>query len=491
MTIPPTRGRRHTAVLLLAAALPLAAWASPTALPAPVKAALARAELPEDALGVAVLPLQGRHAVVAHRADVAMQPASTIKVVTSAVALDRLGANHRGRTELLSAAPLQGDVLAGDLVLRGGVDPELGLPQLWALLAELRWQGVREIAGDVVLDRSAFRPARTDLGAPPFDESPEFPYNVIPDALQLAGALTGLELVADAQQVQARLVPPLERVELVNRLTLRDAPCAAWDDPPHWRTPLTTRLGDGAAAVVRVELHGSFPRQCTQRAQLQLMDRDDLADRLLRLAWGSLGGQWSGQVRAGEAPAGARLLAQRESRPWGEVLRVVNKRSDNPLTRMLFLSLGQPGMAVDPQATTAELAERVVRSWFDERGIPTDGLRMDNGSGLSRQERITPMQLARVLQSALRGPNAPELAMSLPVAGVDGRMKERFGRSAANQRARLKTGGLRNVRALAGYVLDATDQPVVMVAIINHERPQRAREVLDTLVEWIATTRVR
>lgn len=476
------------ALALLALALLTVSSAHAT-LPAPVRGALQSAGLPEDAIGVVVWPLHANRPTVSHRAEVSMQPASTIKVVTTAVALDRLGANHRGRTELLSAAPVQGEVLAGDLVLRGGVDPELGLPQLWALLAELRWQGIREIAGDVLLDRSAWRPARSDLGLPPFDEEPEFPYNVIPDALQLSGNLAWLELQSDGEKVQARVLPPMERVEVVNRLTLRDAPCASWDVKPLWRTPVTTRIGQGRDAVVRIELGGSFPRHCAQRPLLQLMDRDDLADRLLRLAWSQLGGTWRGQARAGVAPPEARLLAQRESRAWGELVRVVNKRSDNPLTRMLFLSLGQPGMSADPAATTAELAARVVRSWFEQHDIPTEGLVMENGSGLSRAERITPLQLARVIQTALKGPNAPELLMSLPVAGVDGFMRQRFGTSAAAQRARLKTGGLRNVSALAGMVLDADDEPVVMVAIVNHDQPRKGRAAIDALVEWIATSR--
>ena len=145
-------------------------------LPAAVAEALQRARLPYQALAAVVLPVgqiagngpmalmapgaqNARHAGIspgwAWQADSLMAPASTAKLVTTIVALDRLGPNMRGFTELLTDAPQQGDVLAGDLVLRGGADTELGLPQLWALLAELRWQGVREIAGDIVLDRKS------------------------------------------------------------------------------------------------------------------------------------------------------------------------------------------------------------------------------------------------------------------------------------------------------------------------------------------------
>ena len=467
--------------LLLLTLMCVGAKAQP--LPEAVRSALMRAGLSETEFGAVVLPLAAGEPLVVHRGDALMQPASTIKLVTSAVALDRLGPNHRGRTELVTAATQNGDVLEGVLVLRGGADTELGLPQLWALLAELRFQGIRTLRGDIVLDRGLFRPARSDIGQPPFDDAPEFPYNVVPDALQLAGNLLALELESDETQVKVRVLPPLARVELVNKLELVDTPCADWDKHRHWQTPLTTKV----RGVIQIELRGQFPKNCQQRPSLQLMDRTDLADRLLRYTWASLGGQWRGQAREGKAPAGARLLASRESRPWGEVLRVVNKRSDNPLSRLLFLSLGLAAAAAEPDTATAELAAREVRRWFGEHGIATDGLVLENGSGLSRSERITPMQLARAIQAGLNGLWASELLMSMPVAGVDA---DRFRNSIAARRARLKAGGLRNVGALAGMVMDADGKAYVMVAIINAETPARGRLAVNELVEWIAGSRL-
>jgi serine-type D-Ala-D-Ala carboxypeptidase/endopeptidase (penicillin-binding protein 4) len=467
---------------LLSIAL-LCSAASAQPLPDAVLNALQSAGLNDDVIGVVVLPLAGGAPLVLHRAEVPMQPASTIKLLTSAVALSQLGPNHRGRTELLSAAARQGDVLQGDLVLRGGVDPEFGVPQLWALLAELRYQGIRSIRGDVILDRSLFKPARSDIGLPPFDEAPEFQYNVIPDALQLAGNLLALELESDGAELKARVLPPLARVEVHNKMELIDAPCTDWDKAGNWQTPLTTKV----RGVVHIELKGRFPKNCQQRPALQLMDRTDLADRLLRYTWASLGGQWSGQAREGKAPAGAKLLASREARPWGEVLRIVNKTSDNPLTRMLFLSLGLQAAKADPNKPTAELASAEVKRWFGARNIPTEGLVLDNGSGLSRSERITPMQLARVIQEGLAGPWASELLMSMPMAGVD---TERFKGTVVAERARLKPGGLRNVGSLAGMVLDADGKQHVMVAIVNADMPWRGRQAINELVEWVARSRL-
>jgi D-alanyl-D-alanine carboxypeptidase/D-alanyl-D-alanine-endopeptidase (penicillin-binding protein 4) len=475
------KARALTVGLLLSGT---AAWAmARDALPAPVREALAAAAVPEEAMGGIAIPLQRWAWTWSHGADRPMQPGSAMKVLTGVVAMDRLGPNLRGRTELLSAARIEGEVLRGDLVLRGGADPELGWPQLWQLLNELREQGVREIAGDIVLDRSLFRPARIDQGLEPFDGAPEFAYNVIPDALMLSGNLMGLEIAADAHAVRARTVPRIDGVELQSAQMLNDARCADWGDT--WQPPLVKTDGPG----VHIELRGAFPRGCTVRLQLQLFDRERLAALMLQTLWSRLGGSLRGQVREGSAPADARMLAQRVARPWGEVLRQMNKQSDNTLTRLLYLQLGVPDMAAEAQRTTLELAERAVRRWLDEQGIPSTGLVLDNGSGLSRSERITPRQLALVIRQALHGRHASELLMSLPTVGVDGTMRNRLKDSPAAGWARLKTGTLRNVAALAGVVRDAGGHSWILVAMINHAHAQRARPALDALVDWIARGR--
>ena len=487
-----TKMRRRCALVLLmlwwgAAAV---AAAPDDALPAPVAAALARAGLPPDALAAIAIPRTRWARTWQHRADVPMQPGSTMKLVTTVVALDRLGPNHRGRTELYAGAAIDGEVLAGDLVLKGGADPELDLGALWRMLFELRQRGVREIAGDLVLDRTLFRPTRIDLGAAPFDESPAGPYNMIPDALMLEGNLLGLVLSSDGTRVQAKTLPPLEGIELdVAALALTDAPCA--DGSSDWQPTAVTESTPGQW---RIALAGGFARQCEARTALQLLDRDVLAERLVRAVWASLGGTWRqppGRVREAATPEGAARIALHESRPWGEVLRPMNKRSDNALTRLLFLQLGVAAMAAEPGASTLELARREVDRWFDEQRIDRRGLVVDNGSGLSRSERIAPRALARALMAALDGRHAPELLASLPVAGVDGTMRRRLKNTPAEGWARLKTGTLKNVTGLAGTVRDTRGDTWVVVALVNHDDAARARPALDALVEWLARSGAR
>jgi serine-type D-Ala-D-Ala carboxypeptidase/endopeptidase (penicillin-binding protein 4) len=484
-------------ILLLALFLYCAlgnAWAFDDDLPAPVQAALQRAGLPPDALGAIAIPMTRWARTWQHRADAPMQPASTMKVLTTIVALDRLGPNHRGFTELWATGPVQGDVLQGDVLLKAGADPELDLPALWDMLHALRLKGVREIAGGVRLDRSLFRPARIDVGLPPFDESPEWPYNMIPDALMLSGNLMGLKLTSDGERVTALVWPPLDGVSVdASAMTLIDADCTDWDD--HWQPPAVNEPQAGRYVIA---LQGRFPnKKCEANASLQLLDRDVLAERQVRAVWASLGGVWKlppGRATEAVVSNGAWQVARRIARPWGEVLRGMNKTSDNALTRLLYLQLGVADKDRDPSRRTIELAHRSVERWLDEKHIERSGLVMDNGSGLSRSERIAPRTLARMMQTALTGQHAPELLMSLPVAGVDGTMRRRLKGTPAEGWARLKTGTLKNVNALAGTVRDTRGDEWVVVAFINHDdanRDGKGRVVLDALIEWVARSGAR
>lgn len=488
------------------------AGAPPLTLPGAIVQALAKAGLGPQALAVAVLPLAADGASAGqgllHQPDRPMQPASAMKVVTSAVGLHSLGPNGRGFTELRSAGVSRDGRLVGDLVLRGGADLELGLPQLWALMLELRESGIRHLEGDIVLDRHLFSPARMDLGVAPFDESPEFPYNVIPDALQLAGNLHVLELQSDRRQVAARLRPALPGVAIDNQLQVHppgEVSCREWSSRG-WLPPQAVEQPDGR---VIIRLSGRYPADCVHRQPMQLMERNRLAQAQLAWVWSELGGQWSGRVREAapgefrhdatpkDAPGQGRpteLLARREARPWGEWLRPLNKNSDNVATRILYLLIGveearrsaAAGQSM-PDRPTRDWADAAVRRWFSEQGIAQEGLVMDNGSGLSRSERITPRQLALVLRAAHGQLHSPELMMSLPIAGIDGSLRNRMTESPARARARLKPGTLRNAVALAGYVDDPDGRRWVMAAMVNHdEAPMRGRPVLDAIADWVA-----
>jgi len=458
-------------------------------LPPAVAQALQQNGIGQDEIGVLVL--RGDAAVLEHRAGLPMQPASTMKLVTTLVGLERLGPAFRGRTELRTTGQVEDGVLRGSLYLKGGADADLSGEHIADMLRALRYDGIERIEGDLVLDRGLFQPARTDVGLPPFDESPEAYYNVIPDALLVNKNMLQLDMRATASTLQLRMHPELERVSVTSEMTLVDADCAKWE--AGWKLPEAQRQADGRIKVV---LRGTFPKNCNRSYGVNVLDRDDYIGRLVRQAWSDQGGVLSGRTITGTTPPEARLLAAHVSRQLPELVRDTNKPSDNALARTLFLSLGS--LQADPVAGSLALppaeestfarADAAVRGWLREKHIDDTGFVIDNGSGLSRIERISAQQMARLLQAGLHSPWAPELQSSIPIGAVDGTMRRRLQDSPAAGRARLKTGSLRNVTALAGYVPDANGIPCVFVAMINSEQSGngRGRAVLDMLVDWVA-----
>jgi serine-type D-Ala-D-Ala carboxypeptidase/endopeptidase (penicillin-binding protein 4) len=465
-----------------------AAWAQAPAaaaseLPAPVREAMAQAGLAPEQLSVVVAPKHGGPARLAWLAEQPRAPGSAMKVVTSLVALERLGPVHRWRTEALALQPADArGLLRGPLVLRGNGDPDFTFGRLQDLLRELRRQGVQRIEGDILLDRRAFEPARPELGAPPFDESPDAYYNLIPDALLLNGNLLFLQIRATQQRLSVTASsPPLEGVSLDTRgFVLRDGACADWGST--WQQPEAEQRADGHTVV---RLKGSFPRGCSADTETNVIERNAYWGHVLRALWRELGGQWHGQVRDGATPEGAQVLASRASDTLADIVKRVNKPSDNAMARLLYLTLGAQALQGQPGDTRAA-ADGVMRDWLRGHDIDVGGLVLDNGSGLSRSERISARQLALLLQAGADSDWAPEFETSLPIAGIDGTLRRRLKDTPAAVRARLKTGTLRDVDALAGYVRDVARREWVVVAIVNGPEGRRARAVLDAVAAWVA-----
>jgi serine-type D-Ala-D-Ala carboxypeptidase/endopeptidase (penicillin-binding protein 4) len=471
--------------LLVSCVLSFACAAQQPTLPDVIKNMLRAAQIPEDAIATKVVRLSDGALVLAHNSDASMQTASTMKLVTTLVGLERLGPIYRGRTELVSSAKVVNGVLEGDLALRGLGDANLDWRAFESMLATLRNQGIEEIRGNLIIDRHFFQPPRLDIGLPPFDEAPEFRYNVIPDALLLNMNLGTFDLTSDATAMSIRMTPALDRVTVISKMMLIEATCSKWEDG--WKSPTITTRADGSIVI---SINGTFPKNCAANTELNLLDRRDFADRLFRSLWRELGGKFSAAVNEAafvdsNIDANARVLATHRSRPLGEVVRDINKTSDNTLARLLYLTLGTLP-TTDKNLHSTARADEEIRAWFKRNAINVKGLVLDNGSGLSRTERITPAQMTALLMIGSRSNWAPEFIASLPIAALDGTMRRRLRESAAAQQARLKTGTLNGVVALAGYVPDGNNQLCVAAAFINHPlaTSKVAQPILDALIDW-------
>jgi serine-type D-Ala-D-Ala carboxypeptidase/endopeptidase (penicillin-binding protein 4) len=454
--------------LLLAAALPAAA----IDLPAPVRDALGRAGVPAAAASVVVEPVGGGPALIAHQARVAVNPASVMKLVTSFAALDLLGPAFTFHTDVFVAGEITGGVLDGDLWLRGGGDPKLTYERLWQLAHQLRARGLREIRGDVIADRGYFAPSSHDPGR--FDNDPRRAYNVGPDALLVNFHAVEFSFIPDGEGLRVTSEPDLPNVEILSRVRLAKGECG-W-----WPANLQHEFHENGL-LATVVFSGTYPAQCGEKSRaLSIFEGPRFTESLLRWVWSESGGVLRGKVREGATPANARLFYRHESEPLANLVRDMNKFSNNVMARHIFLALsaerGLPG--------EARASERLVRDWLKSRSIEAPELVIENGAGLSRNDRVSAATMSALLRSAWSSAVMPELLASLPVFGTDGTLKSRRAAGAAG-RAHLKGGTLTGVQSEAGYVLDRNGKRWVVVMIVNHAKANAAQPALDALVEWV------
>jgi D-alanyl-D-alanine carboxypeptidase/D-alanyl-D-alanine-endopeptidase (penicillin-binding protein 4) len=405
-----------------------------------------------------------------HNASAPMNPASTMKLLTTYAALELLGPAFQWRTEALASAPLRNGRLEGDLFLRGSGDPSLVIERFWIMARRLRGVGLRQISGDLVLDKSAFDSL---VGHDASLDGNQFrPYNVEPDALLVNFKTVSFEFIPDPAAALAHVIatPALAGMRLPRNVPLVAGTCGDWHEK--LRADFTNPWAPAFA--------GRFPQECgTQSWHVSLLDHTTFVGAAFRPLWESAGGAWSGHARDGRTPAGARLLLVQESPPLSEIVRDINKYSNNVMARQLFLALGTGGVGPDASAARSSQA---VSNWLQREGLPMPELVLENGCGLSRRERISAGSLARLLQRAFASPRMPEFVASLPIAGLDGTMKHR---AAAAGSAYVKTGLLDGVRAVAGYVLAASGHRYVVVAIVNQAEAERSTGALDALLEWV------
>jgi D-alanyl-D-alanine carboxypeptidase/D-alanyl-D-alanine-endopeptidase (penicillin-binding protein 4) len=471
----------------------LSSHASST-LPPPVGQALRRAAVPESAIGIYVHEIGAVEPLIAMNASRAMNPASVMKLVTTFAGLEMLGPAYTWKTELYASGLMNGDILQGDLVIKGYGDPKLNLENFWLLTRRLRQTGLREITGDLVVDNSYFDIPPGDPAA--FDGKPYRVYNVFPEAVMVNYKTLALRLVPQSGSRAVRVVidPIPDMLDLTNNLKLTSDKCDGWRDA--LGADIRGDFTNGNRASVA--LNGTYSSDCGEKnLHLSLHDSLSYTFSLFRKLWIEQGGAFGGKVRSGKAPWGQFPLEIHESPPLSEIVRDINKFSNNIAARQLYLALGSgsrtgtepapglgSGMPGDTPATLVR-SDAAVRQWLASKDLHFPELVIENGSGLSRHERISAGHIGTLLLRAFQSPVMPEFISSLPITGMDGTMKKRLEGTAAARQAHIKTGLLEGARTMAGYVLDKAGRRVVVVFFINHSRSGDTQPAMDALLQWV------
>jgi serine-type D-Ala-D-Ala carboxypeptidase/endopeptidase (penicillin-binding protein 4) len=446
------------------------------ALPAAVARAFAAEHIPLSAVGAYVQEIGAVKPLFSNQPARPMNPASTMKLVTTFAALELLGPDYQWTTEAYADGPVVAGVLAGDLVLKGRGDPKITVEQFHELVARIRATGLSAIRGDLVLDRTWFDTGAYDPAA--FDAEPLRPYNVGPDALAVnfksVRFIFAPNVALDA--VEVRVEPPIAGI------AIHGTPRLATGDCGDWHATLRAEFIDRADSA-EATFRGRYPIACGEREwYVALLDHPHYVLNLFARTWADLGGTFAGTVRDGSTSISATRVATLDSAPLHDAVRDINKLSNNLMARQLFLALATT--AYPPPATTAHATEAVER-WLAKRKLKFPELVMINGSGLSRRERIAAQSMARLLLAADASAVRSEYISSLAVAATDGTVGKRFTNDEVADQAFLKTGTLEGVRAIAGYVFGPTGRRFVVVCFVNHRNASGAQRPLDVLVQWV------
>lgn len=456
----------------------LAAEASPLA--GRADAVIARWAPPESHVGVSVIDVASGETVYAHQSTKLYTPASLVKLLTSGAALAYLGAQKRFATRLLVDGPTDGGLVRGHLVLKGEGDPTLAVADLDALAGRLKAQGIKTVTGDVVADASYFQPKAAGAPGWAWDDLVE-PYAPPVSALSLSHniievGVTPALLPGEAARVTLR---PMSNYLALQAKVTTLAPNAAYT--------LDLTRQPGTASKETWQLRGGFPAGA-EPVELghAIAEPARFAAVAMKEALERQGIQVYGGARLGTAPANARTVAAHQSAPLADIVRTMNKESDNLIAETLLFHLGVRGHGAPG---TREKGLRILGGFLERAGWPATGYRLEDGSGLSRYDAVTPAQLTALLRAMPAESLAyPAYLISLPVGGIDGTLATRMGAPELRGRVRAKTGTMSGVSGIAGYVTTESGRTLAVAIMVNGfvGPAAKARELQDALVKAIA-----
>lgn len=462
--------------LLLATIGNVPVFAADDTLPIPVQSALNHRQVTHDTLSIYVEDLESGEVVVRWQDKVPRNPGSTIKLLTTLVALDVLGPTYAWRTDVYALGPVDDGKLDGDLLLKGHGDPFLVTERVWQLLRRIRQAGIHEIHGDLLLDDSYFDVAAQDPAA--FDRQPLRAYNVMPNALLMNFKVVRywFEPDHDASKVRVWLDPPLANLNIDNRLTLAQGSCRGY------QRGITISADDAAD---KMTFSGKFPNGCKRYAMdRSTLSHNEFAYGLFKSLWRESGGVFEGGWKNAALPDDIEPLVEFRSLPLADVIARVNKHSNNVMARQLLYTLaaevlGAPG--------TEAGGRKVVGDWLQQKGLEFTELAFDNGAGLSREARITASNFAAMLRFAWEQPYMPEYVSSMSLAGLDGTLTRRLDDGPLQGMAHLKTGSLDHVAGIAGYLQSLSGRRFAVVVLQNETDIHRGpgEEVQEALLRWL------
>ena len=419
--------------------------------------------------GIFAISLKDGRVVVAKDAQKLFNPASVQKILTSVVALDKLGADFRWQTKVFAANQIENGTLNGDLILYGQGAPDLSDEGIENLANQLKAKGLQKIKGNIIGNESYFK--GDNLGDGWAWNEVQWYYGAEASALSVNLNYTNLTLENGKPQVSTAYmqtsgeVKPAQDIESIGvKRELGANKIYVW--------------GEGKNLDVRVAVQNPALWSAT-------ILKDALQKKGITIEGEAKSADWKAENKF--VPENATELAKVESQTLGEIVRKMNKDSVNLYAELILRTLGKkfgetaPDENAKAQKTRGDdsAGTSVVKKWLAENNIANDEIKIHDGSGLSRLDFVTPEALGRALVFAAQSKFAETFRNSVPIAGTDGTLRGRLGNVSGKIAA--KTGSITYVNALAGYA-NNSDETLAFVILCNNEtRKSDSSIVIDAI----------
>ncbi len=417
---------------------------------------LAKRELAGSRVGVLVVLRDSGAMLFEENADVPMTPASNMKIVTGAAALSILGPDFRFETVFATDGATDGGVLEGNLYVVGSGDPSIVSEELWKIAEEVRLHGIEKIAGDVVLDTLYF----DSLSVASHDAANgQRAYHARTGALSLNFNSIAVHVFPGARSgdpARVELAPATGYVKVRNEATTRGSRSGS--------TLSIKRSYENGRNVITVS--GRIPAGGARKTVYRnLEDPAEHFGTVLVEFLAAAGIEVTGGVRTGAAPADTDVLFVHESKPLSLVVRDLNKFSNNFVAEQLVKTLSAE--VHGPPGTTSG-GVRVLGEFLVSAGADSGSSRVVDGSGLSRENRLSPRTIVRALETTLDDfGSSYEYVASLSVSGTDGTLEDRMGYAGVEGAVRAKTGLLDGVTAISGLMETLAGEEVLFSILVN------------------------
>ena len=444
--------------------------------PAPIKKILKKHRVKQGNFSLYVKEIGVTQPWFTLNADILRNPASAMKVLTTFAGLDLLGPNYTWHTNFYLDGKMDKNALYGNLIMQGGGDPFLSKENLWHTVFTLQSKGLRHILGDFLIDNGAFEQEWGSAGD--FDKQPYRAYNVLPVPTLVNFKAHQFHFSMQQGALHIYADPPSTTLKINNRVKLTKATCGGNN------LRIGQQITQKADHTV-VTFSGKYPAKCSSYSMLlSVSPNEQYIYGLFKSLWQEMGGVISGNVGSIENYQG-KPFHKVSSRPLSQMITYINKHSNNVMARQLFLTIGKQQTESKGQKIPGNkaLSQQIIYEWLATIGIPKHRLVLDNGSGLSRISRISARALGELLEYAYYSPYQPEFMASLPMVGVDGTVRKRLKSLIPAGKIRLKTGYLKDTRAMAGYVHSRSGRRYIVVALQNGI--QGSTQIQDTVLVWL------